>query len=132
MAIDLTCVFDSNIELILIIYKDIANVHFSNRKLGLRTFTLACHIKRKSLFRTSYVTKGCARVVIRTLRLECHTASNLSIGPDLSLKRFNAKNLILEEHEIFFYSFPYRLVLSCQSSYSSKQGVTSVIYSYFY
>ena len=76
------------------------------------TFTLTSHVQCKSFFRTGGIAEGSARIVIGALRFESHAASDLSVWPDLSLKRFNGENLILEEHGVVINSLSDALVFS--------------------
>jgi len=116
VAIDLTSVFNTNSEFSLIIDEDISNVLFWKRKLSLWSFTLSSHVQGKSFFWASGIAERCAWVVIWTLWLEGNTASDFSVWPDLSLKRLNCENLILEKHWIIFNCLSDSLVLSRQSS----------------
>jgi len=50
MAIDFTSVLNSYIELILIVNKDVTDVHLSDRELSLWTSSLTGHIEGKALF----------------------------------------------------------------------------------
>lgn len=49
--------------------------------------------------------------MIRTLRPEGDTAGDLGVGPDLTLKRLNCEDLILEQHWVVINSFPDALIL---------------------
>ena len=64
--------------------------------------------------------------MIRALRLESDTAGDLCVGPDFALDRLNDKDVIVKMHLVFFYSLSNALVLSCQSSDSSKIIITDV------
>ena len=98
MAIYLTSVLYSYVELVLVVDEDITYVHLSDGELSLRSFTLTCHVEWESFLRAGDVAEGSARVVVGSLRFEGHTASDLSVRPNLALKRFYGENLILEKH----------------------------------
>jgi hypothetical protein len=48
VAINLTCVFNADSELSLVIDEDVTNVLFWKRKLSLWAFTLSSHVQSKS------------------------------------------------------------------------------------
>lgn len=76
---------------------------------------MTCHVQGESLLGAGRVAEGGAGVVIRALRLECHTAGDLCIRPDLALKGLDGEDLILEEHRVVLNCFANALVLSLQS-----------------
>jgi len=112
VAVDLTCVFNSNSEFSHVVDEDITNVLFWKRELSLWTFTLSSHVQSKSFFRASCVAERGARVVVWTLRFESDAACDLSVWPDLSLKWLDGENLILEEHWVILDGLSDSLVLS--------------------
>jgi hypothetical protein len=115
VAIDFTSIFDSDGELSLEVDEDVSDVLLWERKLSLWAFALTSHIQCKSLFGTGGVAESGARIVIWTLRLESHAASDLSVWPDLALKRLDGENLILEEHGVIINCLSDALVLSSKS-----------------
>jgi hypothetical protein len=73
---------------------------------------VASHVQSKSLFGASSVAESSATVVIRSLRPESDTASDLSVGPNFTLERFDGEDLILEQHWVIVNSLPDALILS--------------------
>lgn len=126
MAINLTSVFNAYLKRFLTGHKNVTNVHLSDRQLSLRSFTLPRKIERKPVLTASSVTKSSAWVLIRSLRPESHTTCHLGIRPDLSLKRFNLEDLILEKHRIFCYSFADGLVLTGESRKSFRSAAVTL------
>lgn len=116
MAIDLASVFNSDSEFFLEVDKDVSNILLRKRKLCLWTLALASHVEGQSFLRTRGVAESSTRVVIGTLRLECHTASYLSVWPNLSLEWLDGEDLVLEQHRVIIHSLADALVLSLKSS----------------
>lgn len=65
--------------------------------------------------------------MIWTLWSKCHGTGDLSIWPNLSLKRFNREYLILEMHRIIIYSLANALVLSLKCGDSFFSGALSLL-----
>ena len=85
MAIDFTSIFDTEFKRLLVSDENITNVHLRDRELGLRTLALSSEVQSQALLVASDIGKSRARVMIRALGTESHTAGHLSVGPNLAL-----------------------------------------------
>ena len=119
MAVDLTGIFDTELEGLLVCDKDVANVHLGDGELGLRTLTLASEIKSEALLATGHVGEGCARVVVGTLGAECHTAGHLGVRPDFAFERLYLEDLVLEEHLVLLNGLTDAQILAIERGYGA-------------
>jgi hypothetical protein len=85
VAVDLTGVFDTELERFLVSDKNVADVHFCDGELSLRALALTGEVESQAVLVAGHVGEGRARVVVRALGSEGHTASHLSVGPDFAL-----------------------------------------------
>ena len=119
MAVNLTGIFDTELEGLLVCDKDVANVHLGDGELGLRTLTLASEIQSKALLATGHVGESCARVVVGALGAECHTAGHLSVRPDFSFEGLYLGDLVLEEHLVLLDGLADAQVLAIERGYGA-------------